>query len=83
MRLRIDAGFQGIHGGNRLALVGARARGFLCVAAIGLDLFNSSLSGEEDRMRALTNRVTAGLGAVTRVKREVDDKVGTNLRRRW
>ena len=30
-------------------------------------------------MRALTNRVTAGLGAFTRVKREVDDKVGTNL----
>ena len=30
-------------------------------------------------MRALTNRVTAGPGAVTRVKREVIDKVGTNF----
>ena len=33
-------------------------------------------------MRALTNRVTAGLGALTRVKREVVDKVGTNFWKR-
>jgi hypothetical protein len=33
-------------------------------------------------MRALTNRVTAGLGALTQVKREAVDKVGTNFWKR-
>jgi hypothetical protein len=35
---RVDAGFQGIHAGNGLALNGAGAGGFAGIAAIGLDL---------------------------------------------
>ena len=38
-RLRVDAGFQGIEARFGLALSGARASRFLCIQAIGLDLF--------------------------------------------
>jgi hypothetical protein len=58
---------------------GGLTSGLLCVEAISLGWFDSSHSIEEDGMRALTNRVTAGLGALTRVKREAVDKAETNL----
>ena len=35
----VDAGFEGIHAGGRFALGSVGAGGFLCVEAIGLDLF--------------------------------------------
>ena len=38
LRLGVDAGFECVHGGPRLALDGARSRGFECVEAVGLKL---------------------------------------------
>ena len=35
----VDAGFEGVHGGAGLALGGAGSGGFLCVSAIGCELF--------------------------------------------
>ena len=41
VRLGVDAGFQGVHGGDGLALGGAGAGGFSGVEAVGLGLFES------------------------------------------
>jgi hypothetical protein len=39
LRLGIDAGFECVHGGSGLALDGAGSGGFLCVEAVGQELF--------------------------------------------
>ena len=57
--LSINAGFQGIHADDGLALEGARTGGFLRVETVGLELFQGS---HEDSFRRRDTGGNAGAG---------------------
>jgi hypothetical protein len=52
----IEAGFEGVGTGSGFTIGGARAGGFLCVAAVGRDLFRGThLPGIADREAGVRN----------------------------